>query len=917
MKKTTQLKNLLNSTNLEFIMEAHNALSAKIVEEAGFKGIWGSGLSISAALGVRDSNEASWTQILEVLEFMSDATTIPILLDGDTGYGNFNNVRRLIRKLEQRQIAGVCIEDKLFPKTNSFISSEKQPLADVEEFCGKIKAAKDTQQDNDFVVVARIEALIAGWGISEAIRRAEEYKKAGADAILIHSKKTDVSEIDAFMREWRDRCPVIIVPTKYYSTPTEKFKDLKISMVIWANHTIRSSISAMQRITNQIFNDESLINAEEKIVPVAEVFRLQGADELKEAENKYLSAAGKKVNAIVLAASQGDQLGTLTEEIPKTLLKVNGRTILETQIDSFNQMGIKDISVVRGFAKNKIKGFNITTIDNDDFSHTKELFSLYIAKEELKENTLIVYGDILFKNYILHDLMNDHNDIAIIVDADYEENKRLCNDYRDYVKTDNKYSRKTFLDTVKLEKMSTNLKKDEITGEFIGLWKINHTGAKVVKKTLHEMSNMPGFKQMRISDLFNEIQKVHPIAVKFIRGSWLDIDTIADLQKSGRRKMINTRLFGQELKKNGFDFYSGVPCSHLKYLINYAINECEYIIANNEGEAVAICAGAHIGGRKSVFFCQNSGLTNASSPLTSLNYIFNIPVLGIMSQRGEQGIPDEPQHELMGEITTKMLELMQIKWEYLSNDFNEAKDQIQKANEHIKNNQTFFFIVRKGIFEKEALFKKETKERVLAKTIILKTKTDTFPKRIEVLKKANDIKDNNTVLLATTGKTGRELYEVEDARNNLYMVGSMGCISSFGLGIALANKRKDIIAIDGDGSLLMRMGTLATNAYYSPENMLHIVLDNNSYDSTGGQLTVSQNVNFVEIAASAGYPISIYAHDVNELGEYINCWKKNKGLTFLYIKISKGSKEDLGRPGIKPFQVKERLMQFLREGCND
>ena len=141
-KKAAQFRELLRSGQLEFLMEAHNGLSARIVEEAGFRGIWASGLSISAALGVRDNNEASWTQVLEVVEFMSDATSIPILLDADTGYGNFNNMRRLVRKLEQRGVAAVCIEDKLFPKTNSFINSERQPLADLEEFAGKIKAVK-------------------------------------------------------------------------------------------------------------------------------------------------------------------------------------------------------------------------------------------------------------------------------------------------------------------------------------------------------------------------------------------------------------------------------------------------------------------------------------------------------------------------------------------------------------------------------------------------------------------------------------------------------------------------------------------------------------------------------------------------------------------------------------------------------
>jgi phosphoenolpyruvate phosphomutase len=288
MHKTTQLKQILNSQHLEFLMEAHNGLSAKIVEEARFKGIWASGLSISASLGVRDNNEASWTQVLDVLEFMSDATNIPILLDGDTGYGNFNNARRLVKKLEQCRIAGVCIEDKLFPKTNSFIKGEAQPLAGVEEFCGKIKAMKDGQTDDDFMVVARVEAFIAGWGLDEVLRRAEAYRRAGADAILVHSKKPDSAEIEAFMNEWGGRHPVVLVPTKYYSTPTNRFREMGVSTVIWANHNLRASVDAMTRISRQIFQEENLLSVEGVIAPVEEIFRLQQAEELQVAEKKYL-----------------------------------------------------------------------------------------------------------------------------------------------------------------------------------------------------------------------------------------------------------------------------------------------------------------------------------------------------------------------------------------------------------------------------------------------------------------------------------------------------------------------------------------------------------------------------------------------------------------------------------------------------
>jgi phosphoenolpyruvate phosphomutase len=286
--KASQLKNLLMSNQLEYFLESHNGLSAKIVQEAGFKGIWASGLAISSAFGVRDCNEASWTQVLETLEFMSDVTDIPILLDADTGYGNFNNVRRLIKKLEQRSVAGVCIEDKIFPKTNSFINGNSQSLAPVEEFCGKIKAAKDTQVDKDFCVVARTEAFIVGKGLEEALERCTKYYQAGADAVLVHSACTTAEQIILFMQHWQENCPVIIVPTAYYKTPTQVFKELGIRLILWANHMVRASIYQMQKVATIIYQQESVEMIDAEIVPLKEVFKLQNFEELHKAENKYL-----------------------------------------------------------------------------------------------------------------------------------------------------------------------------------------------------------------------------------------------------------------------------------------------------------------------------------------------------------------------------------------------------------------------------------------------------------------------------------------------------------------------------------------------------------------------------------------------------------------------------------------------------
>lgn len=288
LRKTTKLKYLLNSPKLELLLGAHDGLSAQIVEQAGFKGIWASGLSISSSMGVRDSNEASWTQILEIVELMSDATNAPILVDGDTGYGNFNTARRFVSKLEQRNIAGVCFEDKTFPKTNSLINDRNHELVSIEDFVGKIRASKDIQNDDDFCVVARTEAFIAGLGQAEALRRAKAYANAGADAILVHSNQSTHREISSFMSEWDRRCPVIIVPTSYFNVQTSIFEEIGVSLIIWANYMLRASISQMQRVASKIYRSRAPHGIEDDIASLDEVFRLQNVRELLEAEKEYL-----------------------------------------------------------------------------------------------------------------------------------------------------------------------------------------------------------------------------------------------------------------------------------------------------------------------------------------------------------------------------------------------------------------------------------------------------------------------------------------------------------------------------------------------------------------------------------------------------------------------------------------------------
>ncbi len=531
-----QFRNLLESDQLEFICEAHNGLSAKIVQEAGFRGIWASGLSISAQFGVRDNNEASWTQVLDNLEFMSDAVTIPILLDGDTGYGNFNNMQRLVRKLEQRHIAAVCIEDKLFPKTNSFIKGDAQPMADMHEFCGKIKAGKDAQTDPDFCIIARVEAFICGWGLAEALRRAEAYRQAGADGILIHSALSVPDEILSFKQEWGNRCPVVIVPTKYYATPTDVFRQHGFSMVIWANHMLRTAVAAMQKTARTLKEQQHLLSIEDKVAPVSEIFRLQNAAELQDAEDRYLPRGAENTSAIVLAASRGEELRELTEHQPKTMVNIQGTPILAHIVDAYNAVGIKDITVVRGYKKEAVTLPNLTYLDNDDFADTGELDSLdkaVRARKGLAKDLIISYGDVLFNTYIPQALCQEKEDFVVFVDSDWQNQSSYAR-LGGFAECTLPNSRKAFNAKIYLKQLGNLAPQESIHGVWMGFLKVSPAGAVHLQAILAEMVADPANRKAGIPLLLQELLKRQlSVRVLYTVGHWLDINSLDDVVQAG------------------------------------------------------------------------------------------------------------------------------------------------------------------------------------------------------------------------------------------------------------------------------------------------------------------------------------------------------------------------------------------------
>jgi phosphoenolpyruvate phosphomutase len=535
--RSAKLRQMLLSPELEFILEAHNGLSARIVREAGFKGIWASGLSISAQLGVRDNNEASWTQVVDVLEFMADASDLPILLDGDTGYGNFNNMRRLVRKLEQRGIAGVCIEDKVFPKTNSFLNGERQPLADIAEFAGKIAAGKDTQTDPNFSIVARVEALIAGWGMDEALKRAEAYRLAGADAILIHSKLSKPDEILAFTREWAGRGPLVIVPTKYYSTPTDVFRRAGISLCIWANHMVRSATSAMQSVAKEIFQNQTLVNIEDRVVSVEEIFRLQDAEEYSKAEQIYLSTSTTSRSAVVLAASRGKGLESVTTDRPKVMLPIAGKPLLRWLIDGFKKENVNDITVVGGYRADAIDPAGIRLVVNDQYAQTDELASLACAIDELESDTVIAYGDLLFRSYVLRDLVESKADFAVVVDSSSADSSNRT--VRDFAYCSRGDDRGLFGTPVLLQRVVSRADaKPEITGQeshgrWIGMLNVSRRGLPKLKVVLAQLRARPDFDSLDMPALLNAlIADGSEIEVVYVHGHWRGVNDLEDFRQA-------------------------------------------------------------------------------------------------------------------------------------------------------------------------------------------------------------------------------------------------------------------------------------------------------------------------------------------------------------------------------------------------
>lgn len=383
--------------------------------------------------------------------------------------------------------------------------------------------------------------------------------------------------------------------------------------------------------------------------------------------------------------------------------------------------------------------------------------------------------------------------------------------------------------------------------------------------------------------------------------------------------MIEAASFIEALRKLGYSQYSGVPCSFLKPFINCVIDDAslDYIGAASEGEAVGITMGAYLAGRKTVTMCQNSGLGNMVNPLTSLNYPFRVPTLLISTWRGEPGVKDEPQHEQMGRIMPNLFDALEIPWKPFPAEVDRIGPTLEEAEASMAERQLPFALIMSQVsVAPHAL--SHTASPAIVKTDKQDYKWGSLGKRMtrtDALKLILNSLDGDEAIVATTGKTGRELFTIADRPNHLYVVGGMGTASAIGLGIAHAKPEQPVVVIDGDGAALMKLGSMATVGFYQPKNLIHVVLDNEQHDSTGGQQTSSGVVRFADVAAATNYRNAFSADDRKDVGECLRELRKRPGPSLLHVKIKSGSPSELGRPTVKPHEVKERFMEFLNKGA--
>ncbi len=568
--RRNKLRTLLNQGKLVRVMEAHNGLSGIIADSARIEGtfendtiirefdaIWESSLTDSASKGHPDIEVISFDSRFHTINEILAVTRKPMIVDGDTG-GDPNIFEYTVSKLERAGVSAVIIEDKVFPKRNSLEAGTNQSLQEPEVFAHKIRRGKEVQMTPDFMIIARLESLIAGTGLKDALQRARAYLTAGADGIMIHSKSKDPGEILEFAQKYQDlqaelgiNKPLVCVPTTYNNIVESELQKSGFQIIIYANHLLRSAYKAMMDTTRSILLNQRSFEADPFCTPVKEIFEAVGFLDVKEKDKQDVS--NKNTPVIIPAAGSAPDLQSTIGKIPKAMLEISGKTLLKRQIEALNANFLTDINVITGYENDKMSAEGVNFIHHSGYEKGTELHSILAAKNKLQNGFLVLYSDLLVAENIFNQLLACKEDIVVVVDNSIQYLGPTPGKIQDFVVSKNKKNRLRrninfdYQNTV--AKIGKRIDSSISTHEFVGLAKFSPRGAEhflntyddCVKNHVGKIQEAEDISKFRFTDLLQEmVDRGFDIHYLEIHKGWLEIHFPQDIELARELYSTNT-----------------------------------------------------------------------------------------------------------------------------------------------------------------------------------------------------------------------------------------------------------------------------------------------------------------------------------------------------------------------------------------
>jgi phosphoenolpyruvate phosphomutase len=563
-KRRGKLKTLLESGRTVRVLEAHNGLSgiiANTVEVTGesdgqniarqFDAIWESSLTDSASKGHPDIEVVTFDSRFHTINEILAVTDKPMIVDGDTG-GDANTFEYTISKLERAGVSAVIIEDKVFPKRNSLEAGVQQNLQEPEVFAQKIRRGKSIQKTREFMIIARIESLIAGKPMEDALNRATQYLQAGVDGIMIHSKSKNPDEILEFARKYQVilkdlnlNKPLVCVPTTYNKSTEDELSAAGFDIIIYANHLLRSAYLAMMETAKTLLRNQRSLEADPLCTPVREIFKTVGFLEVKDKDQQ--DEQNTNIPVIIPAAGEDKVFKEILNGKPKAMLEICGKTLLDHQIQTLSKANLADITLIAGYGRDNLRAEGINILENPEYHKGSMLNSLLIAKEKMSNGFIMLYSDILMEDHILSKLMECKEDIVLVADNSTQYHQPEEGNILDYIISKNHYKSARreirFTSENVVANIGNKINPDTATHEFIGLARFSKTGAEQFLETYSDViNNFSGkfqeskdISHLTFTDLIQEmIDRGFAIHYMEIHKGWLEIhnaDHIALAQK--------------------------------------------------------------------------------------------------------------------------------------------------------------------------------------------------------------------------------------------------------------------------------------------------------------------------------------------------------------------------------------------------